>query len=132
MPKLRRVDVASFNNQSSDPQITHIRYPRRRCRRSLFPVDQTPLRGKFVEQRCCHIRLRRILFPRSSLETPCLVQPIEIGVCSSHQTAWHGARKRLDLLSGWRATPDGSAASSTNTSSAGDARPHAQLAGGDP
>jgi len=36
MPKLRRVDVASFKKQSGDPQITHIRYPRRSCRRSLM------------------------------------------------------------------------------------------------
>jgi len=36
MPKLRRVDVASLKNKSGDPQITHIRYPSRRCRRSLM------------------------------------------------------------------------------------------------
>jgi len=29
-------DVASLKNQSGDPQSTHIRYPRRSCRRSLF------------------------------------------------------------------------------------------------
>jgi len=36
MPKLQRVDVASITNQTGDPQITHIRYPRRSCRRSLL------------------------------------------------------------------------------------------------
>jgi len=30
------VDVASLKNRSGDPQITHIRYPRRSCRRSLM------------------------------------------------------------------------------------------------
>jgi len=64
-----------------------------------FPGYQTPRRGKLVEQRCCHTRLRLLLLPRSSPEAPSLVQPLEGGVCSSHQTAWHGTRKCLDLLS---------------------------------
>ena len=32
------VDVASLKNRSGDPQITHIRYPRRSCRRSLVAL----------------------------------------------------------------------------------------------
>jgi len=43
MPKLRRVDVASLKNQSGDPQITHIRYPRRSCRRSLLNLPTNTL-----------------------------------------------------------------------------------------
>ena len=39
------VDVASLKNRSGDPQITHIRYSRRSCRRSLMsafvPATQT-------------------------------------------------------------------------------------------
>jgi len=38
MLKLQRVDVASLKNQTGDPQIIHIRYPRRSCRRSVASI----------------------------------------------------------------------------------------------
>jgi len=58
-----------------------------------FPVDQTPLRG------CCHTRLRRLLFPGRRRKGPAWYNRWRLGLCSSHQTAWHGARKCLDRQS---------------------------------
>jgi len=47
------VDVASLKNRSGDPQITHIQYPRRSCRRSLMQTAISETETKSLEQSLC-------------------------------------------------------------------------------
>jgi len=73
------VDVASLKNRSGDPQITHIRYPRRSYRRSLMSNAGQTCSGffQFLKTENCQIRTCPPMVRRTVAQCTALPQKVD-------------------------------------------------------